>query len=282
MSLLSQVRPVRAILMRPHGLLEAPRFGAEGELVYSDALAGGLWEYTRSGELRELLPKRRGIGGALAHAQGGWVVSGRSVLHVASDGGQREILSDEEVCGYNDLGSTPEGGLLAGALRYRPLSGEAPRPGALVELTPAGERRVLSEALTWPNGIACTPDGRTVYVSDYARAVVLIVVRGGDGGASDFASAPSGSTDGLALDYEGGVWVALGGAGSVARFHADGSLDEVISLPAGFVSSLSFGGADMCDVLISTADNERQPELGGTLLLARSEVAGEPVPALRV
>jgi sugar lactone lactonase YvrE len=56
----------------------------------------------------------------------------------------------------------------------------------------------------------------------------------------------------------------------------------VISLPANFVSSLSFGGADMCDVLISTADNQAQPQLGGTLLRARSEVAGLPVAATTV
>ena len=70
------------------------------------------------------------------------------------------------------------------------------------------------------------------------------------------------------------MWVALGEGGAVARFHSDGRLDEVISLPASFVSSISFGGEDMRDVLMSTADNHVQPELGGTLLRARSEVAG--------
>jgi gluconolactonase len=240
--------------------------------------------------VHELLAKRRGIGGALAHAQGGWVVSGRSVLLVGEGGEQRELLSSEGVCGYNDLGATPEGGLLAGALHYRPLAGEQPQPGALVELTPAGERRVLSEALTWPNGIACSPDGRVVYVSDYAHGVVLAIAREQDGAASgfaggeasEFARALSGSVDGLALDCEGGLWVALGEGGAVARFHPDGSLHETVSLPASFVSSISFGGEDMREVLITTADNELHPELGGTLLLARSEIAGEGVPALRV
>ena len=73
---------------------------------------------------------------------------------------------------------------------------------------------------------------------------------------------------------EGAVWIALGEGGGIARFRADGELDEVVDLPSNFVSSLSFGGADMRDVLITTADNEVHPELGGTLLRARSEVAG--------
>jgi sugar lactone lactonase YvrE len=70
------------------------------------------------------------------------------------------------------------------------------------------------------------------------------------------------------------MWVALGEAGAVVRFRPDGSVHEVVKMPASFVSSISFGGEDMCEVLITTADNEVSPELGGTLLRARSEIAG--------
>jgi gluconolactonase len=240
-----------------------------------------LWECAADGSLRALLAKRRGIGGALAHADGGWVVSGRSVVHLLPAGEQRELLAEDGACGYNDLGATAEGCLLAGVLRYRPLQGEEQRPGQLLELQRDGARRVLSEEVIWPNGIGCSSDGATVYISDYARAAVLAVASDG-GRTSEFCSAPQGSTDGLALDCEGGVWVALGEAGAVARFHGDGSLHEIVALPARFVSSLCFGGADMCDMLITTADNLRHPELGGTLLRARSEVAGQPVAALTV
>ncbi len=178
----------------------------------------------------------------------------------------------EGVCGYNDLGTTPDGRLLAGALRYRALAGEDPRPGQLLVLEADGPR-VLSEQVTWPNGIGCSPDGETVYLSDYARRVVLALPLAG-GEAVEFCSSPRGSVDGLAVDVEGGVWVALAEGGGVARFDAAGNLDELVELPSSLVSSLSFGGPDMRDVLITTADNEVDPELGGTLLRARSEVAG--------
>ncbi|MGP0100330.1 MAG: SMP-30/gluconolactonase/LRE family protein [Solirubrobacteraceae bacterium] len=88
---------------------------------------------------------------------------------------------------------------------------------------------------------------------------------------------PRGSADGLAVDCDGGVWVALGEGGGVARFLPDGGLDDVVDLPASFVSSLSFGGSDMRDVLITTADNHVRPELGGTLLRARSAIPGVEV-----
>jgi sugar lactone lactonase YvrE len=86
----------------------------------------------------------------------------------------------------------------------------------------------------------------------------------------------------LAVDRDGGVWVALGEGGGIARFLADGELDEVATLPASFVSSLCFGGPDMRDVLITTADNHVHPELGGTLLRARSRIPGLPIEPVAV
>ncbi len=53
-------------------------------------------------------------------------------------------------------------------------------------------------------------------------------------------------------------------------------------MPEEFVSSLSFGGPQMLDVLITTADNRVDPELGGTLLTARSEVPGLPLAPVNV
>jgi gluconolactonase len=110
--------------------------------------------------------------------------------------------------------------------------------------------------------------------------VLAVPAEGGE--ASVFCEVPRGSADGLAVDAEGGVWVALGDAGAVARFGADGTLDELVQMPAGFVSSLSFGGEGLCEVLITTADNEVDPELGGTLLRARSSVAGLRVAPVEV
>jgi gluconolactonase len=231
--------------------------------------------------VRELVPKRRGVGGIVPHADGGWVISGSSLLHIGPDGAQRELLREADACGYNDIFTTADGGLLAGELRYRPLVGEEPRAGRLLLLRPDGEIRVLSEEVLWPNGIGLAPDGRTVYISDYARQLVLAVpIEGGP--AREFARVPEGSADGLAVDAEGGVWVALGEAGAIARFDAEGELDAVIAVPAAFVSSISFGGPDRREALISTADNEVSPELGGTLLLARIKLAGLEVTAARV
>ncbi len=209
------------------------------------------------------------------------MLSGRTVIHLRPDGSQRELLSDPGAPGYNDLFSTPDGDLLAGELRYRPMSGEEPVEGRVVSLAPGAAPRTLAEPVRWSNGIGLSPDGATLYVSDYARQEVLACPAAG-GQLRRFAASPRGSADGLAVDVEGCVWVALGEGGGVARFSAGGELAEIVDVPARFVSSISFGGEDGCDVLISTADNLIDPELGGTLLRARSAVAGVPVTPVSV
>jgi gluconolactonase len=250
-------------------------------MVYSDVLAGGVWACSASGAVREVVPKRRGVGGIVAHADGGWVISGRSVLRVTRGGEQRTLIDDDDARGFNDLGVTGDGELLAGVLRYRPMAGDEPRDGRLVQLSAGGQLRALTEEVVWPNGIGVSLDGQKIYLSDYARQLVLAIAP--DGKQVDvFTHSPRGSADGLAVDSEGGVWIALGEGAGVARFDPNGELDELMPLPATFISSLSFGGADMRDVLISTADNLVQPQLGGTLLRARSQIAGARMPLARV
>jgi sugar lactone lactonase YvrE len=202
--LFSQVEPVSAVLARPHGLLEGPRFGPAGELVYSDVIAGGVWACSNDGVVRELLAKRRGIGGIVPHQDGGWVLSGRDLLHLSPDASQRVLFADNAACGFNDLGTTPTGDLLAGVLRFRPLAGDPPRNGQLLQIKADGTVEVLTEEIVWPNGIGVTPDGRTLYVSDYAQKVVLAVSLD-DRSVHEFCRSPDGSVDGLALDCEGGV-----------------------------------------------------------------------------
>src|SRR4051794_22755265 len=151
----------------------------------------------------------------------------------------------------------------AGALRFQPFKGEEPAPGEIWRIDGPGRAEVVAEDVLWANGIGFSPDGGRMYVSDYARRAVL-AFPGGD----VFAAPPEGECDGLAVDAEGGVWVALGSAGGVARFTEAGDLDQVVDVPAEFVSSIAFGGNDGRDVAITTI---------GALFTGRCEVAGLPV-----
>jgi sugar lactone lactonase YvrE len=276
LSTLSPPRHLASVSERPHGLLEAPRATADGRLLYSDVLGGGIYSVPVDGgtEPATLLAKRRGIGGQVVHRAGGIVVTGRNVVHVDGDR-QRELLALDGVAGFNDITTDGAGSLLVGALRFKPFAGEDPVPTEVWRIVAPGIAEVAAEGIDWPNGIAATPDGGAIYVSDTANGVIKVFAAGDTRGDA-FATVSSGAVDGLALDEEGGVWVALGDAG-IARFDAGGELDGFAEIPSAFVSSLCFGGPDRRDVFVTTADNPLHPERGGTVFHARSEVAGVEV-----
>jgi sugar lactone lactonase YvrE len=272
----SQLQAVRISGDRPRTLLEAPRITEAGDFLFSDVLAGGVYRQTRTGELQTVEPGRRGVGGLVEHRDGGVVAGGRDLLRIDGEGGGEVLLAREGVTGFNDLTTTPDGRVIVGALRFSPFKGDEPVPGEVLLVSGPGSAVLLSEMLLWPNGIGLSPGSDRLYVSDFSRRQVIVMSPEGRDEAI-FATTPRGSADGLAVDVEGGVWVALGEGGGVARFEADGRLDTVVDVPAGFVSSISFGGVDGRDVLISTADSTLAPGTGGALFAARSEVAGVPV-----
>jgi gluconolactonase len=255
-----------------HGLVEGPCVDADGAVWFSDVLGGGVYRLPPGGEPETVIPKRRGVGGLALHRDGGVVASGRDVIHVRA-GSTRVLLALEGATGFNDIATDRDGRVIAGVLRFHPLKGEAPVPGDVVRIDAPEDATRLFGGITWPNGIGHSPDGRTLYVSDYASGEVIAhdVAEGGEpGNRRVFVQVPSGSPDGLAVDEAGGVWVALGDAGGVARFAPGGQLDHVLDVPASFVASVCFGGDDRRDLYVTTAGD-------GCVFRTRVEVPGRPV-----
>jgi sugar lactone lactonase YvrE len=256
------------VLATGYGLAEAPCADEEGNVYFSGVLSGGVHRWSPDGAVETVIPKRRGIGGMCLHADGGLVVSGRDVVHVR-DGESRTLLAGEGVAGYNDMVAAPDGSVYVGVLRFRPFAGEDPVPGDVWRVAVGGPEEVFS-GIDWPNGIGLSPDGSTVYACDYASGQVI----GYDGHAPRvLLQTESGDADGLAVDVEGGIWVALGGGAAVARYSPAGVLEQVIDVPADFVSSLCFGGSDGRDLFITTGDS---------LFRTRVEIAGMPLPRATV
>ena len=86
--------------------------------------------------------------------------------------------------------------------------------------------------------------------------------------------------DGLTTDEDGGVWVALFGGGEVRRFDSQGTLTHIVEIPVKQVTSCCFGGADMSELYITTAQNGmdsdslvREP-LAGSLFRAKTTFKG--------
>lgn len=260
-----------------YSLVEAPRADATGACVFSDVLRGGLHRWTPDGTVTTLIPKRRGMGGHVPHADGGVVVSGKDIVHV-KDGVSRQILAPPDgVLGFNDLTTDRSGRIYVGSLRSPAFDdGKTSRvPGELYRIerdTPVA----LYGDVAFSNGVGLSPDERVIYQSNYSERAVLAHDLADDRAVRrrTFAVVPRGNPDGLAVDERGRVWVACGEARAIAVYAPDGTLETTIPVPATFVASLCFGGADRRDLFVTTMGNTEDESRGGTLFRSRVDTPG--------
>jgi sugar lactone lactonase YvrE len=139
------------------------------------------------------------------------------------------------------------------------------------------------DRVTISNGVAWSADGdRVWYVDTPTQRIDVFDFEPGPGRFSNrrpFAHVPAerGAPDGITLDCEGGVWVALWDGGAVHRYGPDGALDAVVELPVRRVTACTFGGPDLADLYISTSREGLQPgqqPAAGALFVCRPGVSG--------
>lgn len=267
------------LLTEGWGLIEAPRVDAHDNLYFSDVPNGGVRRRKPNGDIEVVIPKRRGVGGMAFHADGGLVVSGRNVQHVRD--GETRVLFAPDVGGFNDLHTDAAGRVYVGSLRTDPFDEAAKNvPGELYRIELDGSATELYDGVKLTNGIGFSPDGSRLYHSDSFAGKVWVSDVAGDGVTErrEFVRTTEGP-DGLAVDVEGGVWVALAEGGRVQRFLADGTAERSVDVDDPMVTSLCFGGADGRDLYIVTGGATRA---GGCIFRTRSPVAGVPTPLARV
>jgi sugar lactone lactonase YvrE len=191
-----------------------------------------------------------------------------------------ELWSDTNVR-MNEGGCDPDGRFYCGSMAYD----ERPGAGALYRLDPDGSVHVVLENVTISNGLEWSPDGSKTYYNDTPTQRIDVFDYDGESGLTGrrpFAEIPveAGGPDGLTVDEEGGVWVALYGGAAVRRYTPDGMLDEVIEVPAKQVTACTFGGSGLDQLFISTSREDLKPgedPLAGSLFVATVHVAGIPV-----
>jgi sugar lactone lactonase YvrE len=110
-------------------------------------------------------------------------------------------------------------------------------------------------------------------VTQRIDAIGFDLDRGRLGARRQFAHIEPGDglPDGLCVDADGGIWLALFGGGAIRRYRPDGTLDAHIPLPVTHPTSLAFGGPGLADLYVTSA---RRGALGGSLLRLRPGVRG--------
>ncbi len=130
---------------------------------------------------------------------------------------------------------------------------------------PPARLDVMRDELITPNGLAFSPDGRTMYLSDShpARQAVWAYDYDTDTGTPsnprlfiDMNRYP-GRPDGAAVDADGGYWICGNDAGQVHRFTPDGRLDRSLAVPVAKPAMCAFGGAGLDTLLCHVHPHRR-------------------------
>lgn len=215
------------------------------------------------------------------------LVTAEGYVRFHPESGQRGLLASVEndvaTNRMNDGKCDSRGRFWAGTM----AQDESPKAGGLYVLDNGRARQVLTD-VTVSNGIGWSPDDRLMYYVDSKTQRIDAFDFDLDAGAlSDRrpfveVAEADGLPDGLCVDREGCVWVALWGGGAVRRYSPDGRLDAEIETPVTHPTSVAFGGPQLTDLYITTArfalsesELRQQPD-AGALFRCRPGATGMP------
>ncbi|MFZ3570726.1 SMP-30/gluconolactonase/LRE family protein [Streptomyces sp. BH097] len=244
---------------------------ASGRVIWVDILGSRVHTYEPGSGRRTVMATEQHVGAAKPRAGGGLVVNLRDGVGSYGPDGAFAWLHREPVPGRrgNDAAVAPDGALWAGSMPYD----ETPGGGNLIRVAPDGAVAEVLDDVTISNGTGWSPDGTRMYYVDTPTGRIDVFDVEGErvGNRRELAAIEdgAGSPDGLTVDADGCVWVALWDGAAVRRYTPEGRLDRVLPLPVSRPTACAFGGADLGDLYVSSARvGLEEPEpLAGSLLV---------------
>jgi len=270
---------------------EGPIWDADrARLLFVDIMRGHVHEFDPSTGRDRVVEVGQPVGAIAPTIRGDWVIAARDgFFRLDPETGTATLIAhiekDDPATRMNDGYVDARGRFWAGTMGM----GGVRERGSLYRLDLDGRvtRHVLGVHIS--NGIDWSPDGRVMYYADTGLGRVDVFDFDEDRGTLSnrrpFVAIPGdqGYPDGLVVDREGGVWLALWEGAAVHRYLPDGSLDKVVPMPVTLVTKCAFGGADLADLFITTAwidldtaGRAREPLAGGVFRI-RPGVSGRPV-----
>jgi len=181
----------------------------------------------------------------------------------------------------NEGACDPDGRFYCGSMAYDKGAGR----GTVYRLDTDRTTSVVFGGSTISNGLAWSPDGSLAYYIDSDTRRIDVFDYTTDAGLTGRRTLVeitegAGDPDGMTVDAQGHLWVALYAGSAVRRYRPDGVLDGVIELPVTNVTACTFAGADLDQLVITTSreglPQGSQPE-AGSLFRSRPGVTGLPV-----
>ncbi|RYF27959.1 MAG: SMP-30/gluconolactonase/LRE family protein [Comamonadaceae bacterium] len=273
--------------------------GAESALYWADIPAGVLHRWAQGAHQQWRAPEMLACMAACDGAPGQWIAGLESGLFLLTQpaAGDVQGIDDDGVprlnsrrlaavdhalpaMRFNDGRCDRQGRFIAGTMLLD--MGAAARVGKVYRYA-AGDSALtdlqLGELIV-PNGIAFSPDGRTMYLSDSHPQVQAIWAFDYDTDTgtprnrrlfADMKPLP-GRPDGAAIDVDGGYWICGNDAGLVHRFTPDGRLDRSLEVPVKKPAMCAFGGPRLDTLYVTSirpagVDLADQPLAGGVFAL---------------
>ena len=259
---------------------EGPAADAEGNVYFSEIRGNRILKYSPDGAWSEFRnPSRRANGlafdsqGRLIACEGADVGGGRQVTRTDLSTGKVEVLADryegKRLNSPNDLTVDRSGRIYFTDPRYGSQEGrELETEDVYLIDTDGSLWRVATQPdITKPNGIALSPDGKTLYVADTqpgpprrARVVKFDVEEDGTlvNGREHYSFGEGRGIDGMAIDVEGNIYGAAGNNANPPENHAGvyvispgGALLGRIAIPEDAVTNCTFGGDDRSTLYVT-------------------------------
>jgi len=223
------------------------------------------------------------VGAVAVRRDGGLVLATETGISTcAEDGSDREELHPVTTIPpggrFNDGKADPWGRFWAGTM----LDG-TDGAAAFYRLDPDGLLYTMLTGVSVSNGLGWSPDGKTMYYVDTKTGGVdAFDHEPGNGEIANrrrLVDIERGWPDGLTVDAEGCLWVALWDGWAVRRYSPEGKLLDTVELPVQRVTSCAFGGTDLSTLYITSAraglpDPDRQPH-AGSVFAYDAGVAGQ-------
>jgi sugar lactone lactonase YvrE len=264
------------------GLGEGPVWDPDrGQLLWVDIVGRQVNFTDPNSEVTTSIDTPAVVGAVALDGEGKLLVALPDGVHRRVDDGWQLFASvgDPKRTRANDSKCDPSGNLLVGTMDWE---GKDP-VGGLYRLTPNGEVEVLRTDLTIANGLAWDDQGTLWHIDTPTRRIVGFRYQpdrplGEVVGVIEID--PPGYPDGMCIDAEGCLWVAVWGGQEVRRIDRDGRVIDRIAIPASHVTSCAFGSDDLSQLFITTATHELEnpgfePE-AGAVFVAEPGVVGLP------
>ena len=237
------------------------------------------------GPLRQLAKLNVPLGAVapVANSSGEWIAACGTGIALIRAGGRLEWLERPEDgkqvrMRMNDGCADPAGRFWAGSMAFD----FTPDAGSLYRVDRDGRVTRVLDGVTIANGPAFDAAGTTMYFTDSDRGRIdRFKVDPETGTLSDRTpfvqmTADRENPDGMIVDEQDHVWVAVWGAAEVRRYLPDGSLAETISVPTRQPSSVCLVGRDDPRMFVTTAAERLTDELAGALFSMPASVHGRP------